>query len=76
MRARFPFHLALAGEAASNELQTDPIGILQRGAFFMGESGSQGFAARVCLEAGAGRGIHVNARQECFECARVHTSTS
>jgi hypothetical protein len=75
-RVFFPLELTLAGEAASGHLQADPIGILQCGAFLIRESSAPGFGARVCFESGASDGIHVNARQEGFESAGTHTSTS
>src|SRR6267143_2343524 len=75
-RLFFSLELTLTGEAASRHLQTDPVDILQRGAFLIGESRAPGFVARVGRETGASAGIHVNTRQKRFECAGAHTSTS
>jgi hypothetical protein len=75
-RVFFPLEFTLAGEAASGHLQTDPIGILQCGAFLIRESSAPGFGARVCFEPGASAGIHVNVRQKGFESAGTHTITS
>src|SRR4029077_14934740 len=74
-KRRLPFHLALAGKASRGHLQTDPVGLFQRGAFLIVEPGSPSFLAGICLKAGTSSSIHINARQERFQCAGAHAST-